>query len=138
LLLDRTLAQLAPLQIDFSSTAQIKETLLFVDLQGTIYKQGIIFVGHGIEKGPALIAYLKRLNKNPKRIVVIDDKLSNIENIAKTLEPLGIDFVGIRYSGVDDKVKAFNPKIADLQWEHFKRILSDEEALQLLTQGSNS
>jgi FMN phosphatase YigB (HAD superfamily) len=129
---ERTLKQLAPLHIDFSRTAKIKEELVFDELQGTTLKQGIIFVGPGIEKGPALMAYLKQLNKQPKKIVVIDDKMSHIQNIANVLEPLEITFIGIRYGGADEKVRAFNPKIADLQWEHFQKILSDEQALLLL------
>ena len=129
---DRTLEQLTSLQIDFSKTALIEDVFVFEGLQETTFKQGIIFAGHGIEKGPALIAYLKKLKSLPKKIVVIDDKMSHVQNIAKALEPLEIDFVGIRYGGADEKVKSFNPKIAELQWEHFQKILSDEQALHLM------
>lgn len=129
---DRTLEQLASLEIDFSKTALIEEVLIFEGLQKTIFKQGIIFVGQGIEKGPALIAYLKELKNSPKKIVVIDDKMNHIHNIAKALEQLEIDFVGLRYGGADEKVKSYNPKIAELQWEHFQKILSDEQALLLM------
>lgn len=129
---DLTLRQIAPLHIDFSKTAPLKEELVFKELNETVYKQGIVFVANGIEKGPAITAYLKKLAKAPKKIVFIDDKMSHVQNVAKALEPIGIAFIGIRYGGADEKVKAFNPKIADLQWEHFKKILSDEQALHLL------
>ncbi len=135
---DRTIEQIAPLHIDFSKTAHVNEELIFEELDGTMLKKGIIFVGQRIEKGPALMAYLKKLKKMPKRIVVIDDKLGNIENISKTIEPLGINFIGIRYGGADERVKSFNPKIAELQWEHFHKILSDEQALHLLKLGNQS
>ena len=82
-----------------------------------------------IKKG---LAYLKKLDKMPKQIVMIDDKMSHVKNIAETLEPLGISFIGIRYGGADEKVKAFNPKIAEIQLEHFQKILSDEQALHLM------
>jgi FMN phosphatase YigB (HAD superfamily) len=129
---DRTLEQLSSLQIDFGKNALIEEVLVFEGLQETTFKQGIIFAGHGIEKGPALIAYLNRLKIAPKKIVVIDDKMNHIQNIAKALEQLEMDFIGIRYGGADEKVKSFNPKIAELQWEHFQKILSDEQALHLM------
>lgn len=129
---ERTFEQIAPLQIDFSKTSLVKGDLIFKELKGTLFKNGIIFTGDGIDKGPALNAYLMKLKKLPKRIVVIDDKLSHIENIAFSVEKLGIDFVGIRYSGADEKVKSFNPKIAQLQLDHFHKILSDEQALHLL------
>jgi len=128
----RTFEQIAPLHIDFTKTAYLKEEIHFEELGETFYKQGIIFVGQGMEKGPCLLAYLKKLDKMPKQIVMIDDKMSHVQNIAKTIEPLGISFVGIRYGGADEKVKAFNPKIAEIQLEHFQKILSDEQALHLM------
>ena len=129
---DITWKQISSLNIDFSSTSHVKEDHVFEEAGGTLYKNGVIFVGQGMNKGPALLAFLKKLNKMPKRIVVIDDKLSHIENIASVVEPLGIDFIGIRYGKADEKVKAFDPKIAKKQLEHFHRILSDEQAMHLL------
>jgi hypothetical protein len=128
----RTLEQLVPLRINFSHTAHFDERIVFEELKGTEYREGIIFVAQGVEKGPALLAYLKKLKKMPSRIVVIDDKMSHVQNIAATIEPLGVHFIGIRYGGADEKVKRFNPKIADIQLEHFHRILSDEQALHLM------
>ncbi|MBS0604180.1 MAG: DUF2608 domain-containing protein [Verrucomicrobia bacterium] len=137
-LANRTLEQLKPLNVDFSKTAHMQEEVVFEDLKGTAFKQGIIFVAQGIDKGPSLLAYLKKLKKMPKRIVVIDDKMSHVKNIASAVEPLGINFVGIRYGKADEKVNAFNPKIAELQMEHFKGILSDEQALHLLKMEGHS
>ncbi len=129
-LCERTLVQIAPHNLDFRKTAPSEETLIFSELNNTIYKHGIIFVGHEIAKGPALVAYLKQLTPLPKKIVVVDDKLSHVESVARALDQLNIDCIAIRFSGTDGK--AFNPKIADLQWKHFHQILSDEQALHLL------
>lgn len=128
----RTLEQIASLQIDFSSTCPVKKDFVIEELGGTLLKNGVLFVGQGIEKGPALIAYLKKLKKMPGRIVAIDDRLNHIESMASAVESLGIDYIGIRYGKTDEKVKSFNPKIAAMQLEHFHRILSDEQALHLL------
>jgi hypothetical protein len=132
---ERTFEQMAALQIDFNQTAPIDRELTFQDLQGTLVKKGIIFLSREIGKGAALLAYLNLLEKMP-RVIVVDDKLSHIHNIAEVLEPLGVDFIGIRYGGADERVNSFNPLIADLQWEHFHNILSDEQALHLLELGS--
>ncbi len=128
----RTLEQLASLQIDFSSTSPIKEDFVFKELADTVFKNGVVFVGKGIEKGPVLIAYLKKLKKMPKRVIAIDDRLSNVENMGAAVESLGIDYIGVRYGKTDEKVKSFNPKIANIQLAHFEKILSDEQALHLL------
>jgi hypothetical protein len=128
----RTLEQLVPLRISFSHTANFDGQVVFEELNRTEFREGIIFVAQGIDKGAALLAYLHKLEKMPSQIVAIDDKLSHIRDIAGTIEPLGIPFIGIRYAGADEKVRRFNPKIADVQLEHFRRILSDEQALHLM------
>lgn len=132
LISNKTLEQLDRLNIAFNATATLENEHIFDHLKGTLYKKGVIFVAAGMDKGPSLLAYLKKLKKMPSQIVVIDDKMSHITNIESAVKPLGISFVGIRYGAVDEKVKAFNPQIADLQMEHFRKILSDEEALHLL------
>jgi hypothetical protein len=127
-----TLEQLERLKIVFNATAPLENGHTFDHLKGTLYKNGVIFVASGMDKGPSLVAYLKKLKKMPSQIVLIDDKLSHIKNVESAVEALSIPFVGIRYGAADEKVKAFNPQIADLQMKHFNQILSDEEALHLL------
>ncbi len=129
---ERTLKQLEPLLIDFGATAPLKGTHLLTDLKGTCCKGGIIFIASGLDKGPSLVSYLKKLEKFPKRVIMIDDKMSHLANIAKALEALDIPFIGIRYGALDEKVKAFNSEVADLQLEHLHKVLSDEQALHLL------
>lgn len=128
----RTLEQLAPLHIDFSKTSEIAGPFIFTELKDSLYRNGIIFVAPQLEKGPVLSAFIKRMKTPPKKIVLIDDKMSHIQNVALAIESLHIPFVGIRYGGADEKVKSFDPKIADMQWEYFEKILTDEQAQQLL------
>ncbi|MBS0605378.1 MAG: DUF2608 domain-containing protein [Verrucomicrobia bacterium] len=128
----RTLEQLAPLQIDFSKTSEIAGPIVFPELKDSLYRDGIIFVAPELEKGPVLSAFIKKMKTPPKKIVLIDDKMSHIQNVALAIESFHIPFVGIRYGGADEKVKSFDPKIADMQWEYFEKILTDEQAQQLL------
>jgi hypothetical protein len=125
----RTLEQLKELGVHFHPI--LKESV-FKNLNGTFYKEGVIFVGPGIDKGPALLAYLKKCNLQPKCVVMVDDKKSYLQEIETTLQAQKIPFVGMRYGALDEKVKGFSPEIADLQLEHLHKILSDEDALHLL------
>ena len=40
-----------------------------------------------------------------------------------------IPFIGLRYGFIDEKVKNFDPKAAEIQYKRFVNILSNKEAL---------
>jgi hypothetical protein len=129
----RTLEQLAPLQIDFSQSIHAKNSMVFPEHRNTLYQKGIIFVAANVDKGPVLSSFIQKMRSKPKKVVLIDDKMSHIHNVADAVKQLEIPFVGIRYGGADEKVKSFDPKVAELQWECFEKILSDEQAKHLLS-----
>ncbi len=131
-LAERTLEQLASLHIDFSATSEISGSILFPDHHNSIYRNGIIFVAQQEEKGPVFKAFLSNIDTLPKQIILIDDKMAHIQSVATALESLHIPFIGVRYGGADQKVSGFDPQIADIQWEYFEKILSDEEARLLI------
>lgn len=131
-LADRSLEQLSSLGIDFSKACSIRGEMNFPSFGNSLYKQGVLFISLEWEKGPILVAFLQCMEKMPKRIVYVDDQKSHIEGLAKALIPLNIPFVGIRYGGADDRVKGFNPQIAETQWKQFGKILSDDQASQLI------
>jgi FMN phosphatase YigB (HAD superfamily) len=128
----RTIEQLESVHIDFSQTAHFKESFVFDELKGSLYQNGVIFIAENGDKGPHMEAFLKRLSKMPKKIVMIDDKLSHVESVSRAVEKLNIPFVGIRYGAADERVKNFDPEVADLQWNFLHKIISDEEALHLM------
>ncbi|MBY0528813.1 MAG: DUF2608 domain-containing protein [Rhabdochlamydiaceae bacterium] len=128
----RTLEQLESVEIDFSQTAYFKESFVFDELKGSLYQNGVIFIADNGDKGPHMEAFLNRLSEKPKKIVMIDDKLSHVESVARAVEKLDIPFIGIRYGAADERVKNFDPKVAELQWNLLHKIISDEEALQLM------
>lgn len=94
------------------------------------FERGILFSGEN-KKSELLEALFNKVGK-PKRLIFIDDKWSHIKDVERLAQKLNIDYVGIRYSGADERVKSFDPKIADIQWQHLPTLLSDEEALKLL------
>ena len=96
-----------------------------------LYDHGILFCGEN-SKGAVVRAFLEEMGLQPDRIVLIDDlakQLADVEGVVKEKE---IEFVGIRFSGADARVKAFDPQIADLQWQYLPQLLTDEEAQSLL------
>ncbi len=127
-----TLKQLSYLEIDFSQAAGIADSFIFDELAGSLYKNGVIFIANNGDKGHHIEALYHRLEKKPKRIVMIDDKMSHVESVARAASKLNLPFVGIRYGGADERVKNFNPNIADLQWNLLHKIISDEEAHHLM------
>jgi len=78
------------------------------------------------------LAPFQAIGQMPKKVVFVDDRWDQVENLAEALERLGIEFVGIRFSRADDRVKAFDPAIADLQFSRLPKIISDEEAKEAL------
>ncbi|MEN9343312.1 MAG: hypothetical protein RLZZ453_99 [Chlamydiota bacterium] len=129
---ERTLDQLKQLGISFHPKERLENGHCFGESYNITYKEGILFLAPDADKGSALKAYFKQMPAKPDSIVAIDDKLSNVKSLEAAAKELGIRFIGIRYGALDHKVKNFNSAIADLQYERFKSILSDEEAQLLL------
>lgn len=127
-----TVKHLANVDLDFTPLAPAYNQEVHKELGNNLYQDGIVFTSLGAGKGGPLIAYLKHLKAQPSHIVVVDDKKSNLEQIAQALKTLDIPFVTLRYAGVDDHVTSFDPKIAALQLDHFQTILSNEQAHHLL------
>jgi hypothetical protein len=97
----------------------------------SIYDKGIVYCGENT-KDAVLIAFFHKMNYFPRRVVFIDDRLEHLQRVENVLQSLGIEFIGIRFSGADARVKAFDPAVADLQWSLLPTIVSDEEALNKL------
>lgn len=70
-------------------------------------RNGIIFT-QGADKGIALLTYFKH---NPhvtfKRIIMIDDKRKHLQAVEKACQQLDIDFIGLRYGHLDERVQSF-------------------------------
>lgn len=72
------------------------------------YHSGVVFVGSR-DKGEVLKDVLKDAQLQFDEAVMADDKRKYLDSVEKTLEDAGIEFTGIRYSGMDERVKNFNP-----------------------------
>lgn len=127
-----THSKLCSIGIDFTKTPVYPLDKEIPGGYAAKYIDGIIFVGLKNDKGLTLMRFLDLIQYLPKKIVFIDDKLKNVQSVEKAVTARGIPFIGLRYGYLDAQEKQFNSAIANIQWEHFGKILPDEKALQLL------
>lgn len=128
-----TINQLLGLGIDLKKSSPYAEDYYFMNGQGVLYRQGILFTA-GSNKGKALLNFLDFIDCKPHHIVFINDKHTHLKDVEKSLMERDIAFTGLRYNYGDERVQNYRSDIAKIQWEksHFSHILSDEEALLLL------
>lgn len=128
----RTSLQLQQLGIDLSLTAPFP-TDHYVNFHGhsTLFRKGILFTS-GTHKGKVLFQFLQDLSYHPFKILFLNDKLSHLKEVEEIVEAQGIEFFGFRYGYSDAKKQAFDPEIAELQYQlsSFTHILSDEEVYE--------
>lgn len=63
-----------------------------------------IFMVQGMNKGVMLLDLLTRSGRNYERVLFVDDKTKNINNMANAMQTAGIDFYGFHYVKVDKTV----------------------------------
>ncbi|NGX60240.1 MAG: hypothetical protein KR126chlam3_01409 [Chlamydiae bacterium] len=125
--------QLKSIGIDLDGTDKQQEFFLN---RKVLFYQNILFSTPFNKKSKTLLCFLEHNQLDVNQIVFIDDKYSHVEEVIRALEKKGITCLGIRFSGADQRVAQYNPKISALQWEAFPKILSDEEA-EIILQSQN-
>lgn len=110
----------------------------YMDLEGhfghgILYREGILFAS-GNSKGKTLSLLFQHHRYSPKKIVFIDDKETPLREVEQFAAEKGIEFIGLRYAYADKHKAAYKEEIAEIQLTRstFKRLLSDEEAADLL------
>ncbi len=128
---DCTVEQLKSIDIHFSDSPLWDQDVALKAPNFCAYKDGVIFSGPKNNKGDVLLRFFSHFSYQPERIIFIDDQHHFVANVQGVMEQHSIPFLGMRYAGVDSKVKQFNPDIANLQMKFFNKILSDEAAHHL-------
>ena len=117
-IIERTFQQLEAIAIDFTPTALSTKVLDLSQQHPAFYQQGIIFCGNN-SKGTVFCAFLDRIGYQPDKIIYVDDKEGNLKAVEQALQPRGIEFVGIRYSRLDERVKKLNNRAVQKELEDF-------------------
>jgi hypothetical protein len=117
---ERTLEQLENINVQFLIPGISQDNLVLPMPHPCFYTQSILFGGNN-DKGEALQCFFEHMNYYPTKIVFIDDKMKYLVSVEKIIETYNIPFVGIRYSGCDERVKNFDPEKAEIQWHALRK-----------------
>lgn len=131
---DSTVRQVGSLGFDFLTTAPFKECLTIPSETPTLYLQGILFVGDYNKKIDIFEPFLSIIKKSPKKIVFIDDKRKNVEEL-EALTKYGIDYLGVHYTAIEEAKPIYAREIAEFQYKFLDQIMSNEAALMLMENG---
>lgn len=135
---DFWIQQLKKNQIDFSAAFSDYASITLDDAifseDYPIFKKGVLFVDP-YSKGQVLQAFLSRINFRPNKVIFVDDKIKNLEEVAQVIYSFGIPFIGLQYMEEFYAVLSINEAIAELQYRYAAENnmwLSDQEASLLL------
>jgi hypothetical protein len=121
-----SIQQLRSLQLDFSKTAPVKTFFELKEMPLVKYEEGALFCDE-YHKGESFLCFLRQNALHPKRVVFVDDKRFQLEQL-NVLESEGIEYFGLRYGGADVYVREFDPAVTEQQLASFMSILPDDEA----------
>lgn len=118
-IMERTIEQLNNLGIDLSKSSVFDKSLDLVGkYKGKLYK-AVIFTGSN-NKGKMLFIFFDKIGYIPKKIIFVDDKLKNVQDVEKEAAKRGIEYIGIRFSKLDGWKNKFDPTVAKKQLYNFK------------------
>ncbi len=89
----------------FKTDSMIFDEIPAHNHQHPLFFKGILCAngeqGKGSDKGSVLVAFIKRLQLSPKVIVLVDDRMPNLEAVDRALKNYdpSIQFLGIEYQG---------------------------------------
>lgn len=104
---NRTMEFLAHMEVDFTRSCLSDEDIDLTLRDVAHHRNGVIFSGQN-NKGELLVKFFEMIGYHPKKVIFIDDKLKYVKQVADAMESVGIPFVGIRYSHLDEKVANYN------------------------------
>jgi len=115
-----TFAQLQSVDIDLSLQKDLPQVNLQLPLEPyASYEKGVLFSTTVNKKSAVLIKFLELHKMNLECVIFVDDKHHHVEDVENACKKLGIQCIGVRFSGADEYFKTFNSSKAELQWEIF-------------------
>lgn len=134
---EATIRQIASLNFDFLPTAPSKDSFSVPAKGGpTIYLKGVLFVGDYNKKGDVFVPFFNVIKQKPTKVVFIDDKKKNVEEMEETMHKEGIDYVGIYYTAIEHTPPVYSRALADFQYQFLDTLMSNETAEILLKHSS--
>lgn len=118
-----TLAQLKEHGFSFSDWSHREQQFREMSLENVHFEEGVLFVGPKNSKGQVLKQFLIGQEKSFSQIVFLDDQISYLKQVEEIALELNLPYLGVRYSGADNKVQEFDLEIANKQQEQLVRKL---------------
>jgi hypothetical protein len=127
--------ELKRLGIDFSSSFESHSSFYLHELKSfqgrfPMFYHGILLTNGDARKGDeinnkgeVLIAFLKRINWFPKKILFVDDKIDHLKSVEKSLTDLdpSIAFTGVEYSGASKIGQAITEEEFEKKWQDLSK-----------------
>jgi len=127
-----TLKQAESLGVQFSKSAVWKEDFSPNAAFPALFSNGILFVNDNNCKGEVFSSFLAHIQKNPKKVLFVDDKMKNVSDLGEALEAMDIEYTGIHYTAITESDPVYSRELADFQYQFLDRILSNKEAAILM------
>lgn len=131
---DSTVKQIHSLGFDFNKSAPSQDSFSIPSKTATLYFDGILFVGDYNKKIAIFLPFLERIGKKPKKVVFIDDKRKNVDEL-EALSMQGIEYIGVHYTAIENTEPVYRRDIAEFQLKFLDQIMSNESALLLMENG---
>lgn len=103
----KTFVQLKKVGIQLHKTPLAKMEFVSTLPRPVLYKKGVLFANRPNAKGTVFSEWLKQVSpqldseRTIKRIIFIDDVLSNVISMQQAAKNAGFEFLGVRYSAGD-------------------------------------
>ncbi len=96
------------------------------------FENGVIYCGE-VGKADALallLSYLQHFDSccSPETILMVDDREEHLLTVEPIAEAFRVKYIGVRFSGADQRTQAFDPAVVEYQWCHLPLLLSDQVA----------
>ncbi len=95
-----------------------------------LFHHGVLFASNHT-KGEVLPHLLSQLSWHPRKVVMVDDRLEQLQSIEKALESTGIEFIGLHYRAAEELPYQVDEELARFQFHHLAETgewLHDDEA----------
>ncbi len=85
--------------------------------------------------GAALESFLEEMELHPSRILALDSSLEHLQALQDTLQNLGIPFLGLHYTALEERPCLIRQEAVTVQFDHLIQTgawITEQEALNLL------
>ncbi|MES2121867.1 MAG: DUF2608 domain-containing protein [Chlamydiota bacterium] len=130
-----TKRQVGSLGIDLTATAPAKHAFCVPAENPTLFSDGVLFCSDYNLKGDVFLSLLTLIGQCPKKVVFIDDRIRNVEEVEEKLSQYGIECTGVHYTAYEHVAPVYSRELANYQAKFLEQILSNEAAALLLHHG---